>query len=780
MSLETQLESLAGFATVATPELHALYAAPKALSLRFRDFASWARRLNHSFPTLELVLLGASGAGKSALAEAIVGLPCCPIATSTKRAVHFQLIDDPKATAAKFIVRDSQGEFACLLPEQAAGEIKKRNKRSLEPLFVQIEYCWGYEVTIVDTPAVRTPTDVELWTSLPSTAERVFICVEPCPTDKQRRPNTRVTDTLTLLPMVRRLDPAMSRTICVMTRFDSFLDSFCGDPSVVDATLGSSSQILFATLPSDEIRTAAYAHKDVDDFFKSKLLQYDSRDAHALRSWFDMPAGCRLGMTSIRARLFSLFERHLNGIVPDLSRAFGDHSTALLQKVSLLKGIQAQWTTENVRSFACEYSTRYLRFVDDLIGGSTLGNPHVRGQTLKEEEQETGLSWASAVSGIETTPSSSIPQTPRADSSKLVQQPLRLYGAPQLFRLLDDFRAFALKLEMPSVADSELSITSVDPAWTASEIARTKVEQQFVPLMHQLLDRSFQVLKRAASIADSVVDDYVATGSSTKHEHAPRPTRALAPSRSLLRVSSSLSASVLSGEQEAPLKTVASHLKAQPRRDSRLEPLLQAAPNNKEAKAPVNDVVDSDLQGLDLLQEHNAATNVAALTAVITQREFPAFSAFLKQSYLFGLNSLQRKCMQRCEDEFYGAHTLYWELTGGVDPLALAGMGITERQSSVKRLVSKLYAEIKSRLIEGFVRNVQTCFLSQASFLELMKSVVADVSTLSEDAIVDMFKVDAIVRTLSHRVSSLERKCAALTVARARFALLDSIPEQKK
>jgi hypothetical protein len=768
VALEVQVESLSSHSPSQPNLASDAFIAPAPISQRYRDFLTWARKLNHAYTPLELVLLGAHGAGKSALVDALTGFPISPIGVTTKRPIHFHLLDDPSAQAAKFSVRDSSGDFTCLLPEQAANEIRKRNKRSLEPVFVQIEFAWGFELTIVDTPAARSPEDISIWASSPSSAERIFLCVECCPNDKQHKPNTRVTDTLSILPIIRRIDPAMSNTFCVLTRFDDFLDSFCGEPSVVEAAVNavSGQPILFATLPSDEIRTAAYAHKDSDTFFKTKIWQYDARDAHSLSRWFDLAAtpaflSKHQGIVCLRNLIFRAFERHLNALVPELSQAFADHDAALKEQLNSLKRIRSRWNVENIRSSACEYATLYLRLLDDLVGGSSIGQPHSRGQTLKEEELETGLSWAAAVSGLDSPLSP--PQTSRSNA----QSALRLYGAPQLFRLLDDFRAFALKLEMPSVADSELSITSVDPAWTASEIARSKVEQQFVPLMHQLLDRSFQVLKRTATVADAVADELVLSGAVKAQANAVPKASSRRVGRSLSRIPSTLSASVLAAELETNVKTASSviaHLRTQPRRDSRLEPLTS---NN--ADTPLQEV---SVQDFDLLQEHTAASQVAILTSKVTQREFPAFSSFLKQSFLFGLTTLQRKCMQRCEDEFYGAHTLYWELTGGVDPLALAGMAISERQSSVKKLVLKLYAEIKSRLIDGFVRNVQTYFLNQSSYLDLMKTVLSEVSTLPNESVVDMFKLNAITSALDRRIASIDRKCTSLALAQSKFSNL--------
>lgn len=74
---------------------------------------------------------------------------------------------------------------------------------------------------------------------------------------------------------------------------------------------------------------------------------------------------------------------------------------------------------------------------------------------------------------------------------------------------------------------------------------------------------------------------------------------------------------------------------------------------------------EGGLRDLDALAEVTSATSVAQLATIITQRDYPAFSSFLRQSYRSALMNIQRKCLSKCADEFYSAHTLYWELTGG-------------------------------------------------------------------------------------------------------------------
>jgi len=128
--------------------------------------------------------------------------------------------------------------------------------------------------------------------------------------------------------------------------------------------------------------------------------------------------------------------------------------------------------------------------------------------------------------------------------------------------------------------------------------------------MEQLLDRAYHIMKRLSVVCDAVADE------------------ALAPRRGV---------GVLAATSRSVGKTQAS----------------------------------GGLRDLDAMAEDAAAAAAAQTASAITQKDFPSFSTFLRQSYRTALTSIQQKCQVKCADEFYSAHTLYWELTGRCDTVFL-------------------------------------------------------------------------------------------------------------
>jgi len=94
---------------------------------------------------------------------------------------------------------------------------------------------------------------------------------------------------------------------------------------------------------------------------------------------------------------------------------------------------------------------------------------------------------------------------------------------------------------------------------------------------------------------------------------------------------------------------------------------------------------------------------------------------------------------------------------------------VNAKKQSLIALVKKLYDDIKARLIDSFVRNVQTYFLSQSAVLELIKCVVADVNTMTESALNEMFRMDQIKDSLVEKEQALKHRLELTEKEMARF-----------
>jgi len=486
-------------------------------------------------------------------------------------------------------------------------------------------------MTIVDTPPIRSLEELASWArpAMTGTANRFLVAVEAA----------KPTKDIVVLQWLKHFDPSFSRSMLVLTGFDAFLASFQANPrkALIYFEELARAPCFWTTLPSYELAKECGLDADL---FKRRVWQHHKRDLENLRLLdLDYSANTgQLGVYTFRKHLDTVFRTDLHRHIPALTRAFqvtiNQHEKAL----SASNAAIAAWNTDNIRAIATTYTNNYLRHMDSLLKGSVAGTPKKNGQTLQEEvadfirwdstSSETPLSFGRALSATE------VASVPNGN--------VKLYGAPQLLRLLEEFRIAASKVEMPEVDSTEV-IGSVDSAWAASEIARRKIEQQFVPLLEHLMGRAFFIMRRISVVCDLVVEG----------QHSTTGTK-----------------------------------------------------------------------------------------LTLTQKNFPAFSTFLRQSYLAAQAQANQECHSRSKEEFCTSLTIYWELTGSLD--ATQTKDSNERLKHITSAAQNIYTKIKERLIEAFILNVQTYFLASNAVLKFAKSVAADVSTLNATSIKDMFLVDQI------------------------------------
>lgn len=661
--LETQLATLEPYQPVEGEDLSAYGEVSKSQAEVYQQIFMQARRLNYNISDLEVVLVGQRNQGKSSLLQAVLGVPLA--LGRTRRAFHFHLVNAPSATSPRYILKENFKETVVSL-EQLQAELTKRNRARTDTLTVLVEYKWGFDMTIVDTPAIRSLEDLAVWArpAMTGTSNRFLVVVEAAKPVKD----------IQALQWLKHFDPSYSRSMLVLTGLDRFLSSFQANPRNALFHFGdlSDAPCFWTTLPSAEIS------KDCgldDSKFKLRVWQHAKRDLESLRLLgLDYAAlQPKTGIFNFRKYLDTLFQTDLHRHIPALTRAF-EHSIAKGErKLSISNDAITAWHIDNIRSQATTYTTLWLRHMDALIKGSVSGAPSKNGQTLEEEildfarwDNAAPISFEGAIEASITNAVTPYDSVPSATRSKVPNANLKLYGAPQLLRLLEEFKITASTLEMPAIDSNEL-IGSVDSAWAASEIARRKVELQFIPLLGHLMSRAFYIMRKIVPICDQVTEQHRTTASTT----------------------------AAAGKEDD------SELSLSPRSSG-------SSHNNK-----------------------------------VSQKSFPAFSTFLRQSYMAAQAEAQRLCLSKSKDEFCSSLTIYWELTGGIDPVDMT-KNPSERLQHVETVAKGIYAKVKERLIEAFLLNVQTYFLTPAAILKLSKSVAANVATLGDASIKDMFLIDQI------------------------------------
>jgi len=109
---------------------------------------------------------------------------------------------------------------------------------------------------------------------------------------------------------------------------------------------------------------------------------------------------------------------------------------------------------------------------------------------------------------------------------------VKLFGTQQFERLLAEFRLVSQHLVPSSISDDDVATGAGIPAlsntpnyrWAASDLARQKAQEAFIPLISQLAKRAEYVLCRLASIAMPLVDEQRAQKGNLDEEEAEQYT----------------------------------------------------------------------------------------------------------------------------------------------------------------------------------------------------------------------------------------------------------------
>lgn len=665
VSLETQIATLEPYEPNNGEDVQQYLNVSKSQAEVYQQIFMQARRLNYNISDLEVVLVGQRNQGRSSLLQAILGVPL--VLGRTRRVFHFHLVNDPSATTPRYLLKENFKETPLDL-EQLQTELTKRNRARNDTFTVLIENNWGFDMTIIDTPAIRSLEELAIWArpAMTGTANRFLIAVEAAKPIKD----------LQVLQWLKHFDPSWSRSMLVLTGFDRFLSSFQANPrnALFHFAELENAPCFWTTLPSAELSKDCALDTAL---FKRRVWQHSKRDLESLRMLdLDYSANSpKIGIYNFRLHLNTLFQTDLHRHIPELTRSFEFAIAQDERKVTASNAAISDWHIDNIRAHATIYTTTWLRHMDALLKGSLSGSPSKNGQTLEEEIADFGrwdntdlLSFQGAVDG--ETSLNAISHHPKhgkgiasiyPTAAQTPNTQVKLYGAPQLLRLLEEFRLFSMKLEMPAVDSHEL-IGSLDSAWAASEIARRKVETQFVPLLDHLMSRAFFIMRKMTPICDQVSEQ-------------------------------------------------------------RLNPKLLAAK--------------------DISEDRPYSALHSGSDALVSQKKFPAFSTFLRQSYLASQAEARTLCHSKSKDEFCSSLTIYWELTGGIDPVDMS-KDPAERFKHVEQVAKTIYVKLKERLIEAFILNVQTHFLTPAAVLKFSKSVAASVATLNDGSIKDMFQIEQV------------------------------------
>ncbi|KAF8057143.1 ARC5 [Scenedesmus sp. PABB004] len=488
-----------------------LYAAFQQLHLLAQDFEK-------PFDAPAILVVGHQTDGKSALVEALMGFQFNHVGGGTKTRRPITLHMKYNASAVQpvcFLLTEDCGESEVSL-EELQEHIHDENARLEEEgqfwskeIVVRIEYKYSPNLTIIDTPGLISAAPGRKNSALQTAARQVEAMVIA----KMQQPEYIILcledssdwNNATTRRTVMQVDPTLSRTVLVSTKFDTRLPQF-STPGDVEAflrapglhndvaMLGGSPFFTWAA-PAPRGPGAAGARG-----FREAVAAREQKDIQELEGKLarklDSVELCRLGVHQLRRFLEALLQRryldNVPAIVPLLDR---EHRVAEQRLTASRKELD-QLATDKLRDKGRAFRETFLAKLALLLRGTVAAPSESFGETLEDEHLRGG-----AFMGPDAKP--------LVAQGKLPNAGMRLYGGAQFNRAMAEFRAGVGAMECPKVSREEIVNAcgvgemddGVNYVRTACVIAVSKSKEIFEPLIHQLGYRLAHVLRRILPIA---------------------------------------------------------------------------------------------------------------------------------------------------------------------------------------------------------------------------------------------------------------------------------------
>ncbi|EGG22757.1 dynamin like protein [Cavenderia fasciculata] len=474
---------------------------------------SFSRDLNTSISQPEIVFVGPRSSGKSSLIESFIGRPLNIVAgqsggACSKRAVHLQFMNNPEVEGTKITIkRDSfikEFDHDIVVPlEQLNDNLARRsNQFHEEPIYIIFESKSTLNLTLIDTPGLLFDGQPEqskieaIVQQAVRPSHRLIVAVEASGEWAE----------MTMLPFVKKVDPELSRSTFVFTKFFNMIQDFNSTRGVNRFLAGTINEIktFFVTLPNHKIR-ARYSEPAA---FQEKLTQAFRRDMHSLEQFqYDKRYERTIGVHPFRRYMLNIVWKSYQDAIPRILK----HLRSRCQNAQLtLNELQKQslsLDSTKLRAVASNYTVTFLQIVEKLLSGTSEGNPSVNGQTLEEEksQQGDGGDWVDLYNRpIKFDP----------EEWGISYWNSKLYGGQQFERLMGEFKAVCDNTKITEVTLDDVATASginklnniPNYAWAACDLAQQKSQDALVPLIEQLCERAIYIMKRLAEVTDKVVD----------------------------------------------------------------------------------------------------------------------------------------------------------------------------------------------------------------------------------------------------------------------------------
>eukprot|EP01111_Echinosteliopsis_oligospora_P000111 TRINITY_DN1010_c1_g1_i3.p1 TRINITY_DN1010_c1_g1~~TRINITY_DN1010_c1_g1_i3.p1 ORF type:complete len:918 (-),score=330.40 TRINITY_DN1010_c1_g1_i3:58-2811(-) len=494
---------------------------PPEVFTAYDNLQNYARDLNTQIPVLEVVLVGPKGCGKSSIIEAIIGKPSNHVGAGvTKRPLFLQFINnpeftsDPKVTLKRDITIQEYDHDVDVSLASLPSSLSSRNTTYTdEPIFVHYEHASVLNMTIIDTPGLllspssssssSSSKDIssdgakidEITRKIIKPTHRLILAVE----------NASDWDSTSMPSWVKKVDPELSRTTFVYTKFYNYLQDVNNTRAVNRFLSGTLPDVksFFTTMPSLKIR----AKFNETEKFKQKIWQSYRRDMNYLEQLqYDKRFEKSIGVHSLRRWLLNQAWKNYQDSIPRILKHLRSKKTASVEQ---LRDVDLQIDSLNagkLRGIASNYVVSFLQILEQLLQGTVEGQPTINGQTLDEEKQGHGDGdWY----GANNRPIKFDPAT-----WGVLYWDSKLYGGQQFERLLSEFKAVSDHTDITEVTMDDVATAAgvnklnnlPNYAWAACDLAGQKSQEALAPLIDQLCDRAIYIMKRLTDVAEKIAD----------------------------------------------------------------------------------------------------------------------------------------------------------------------------------------------------------------------------------------------------------------------------------
>jgi len=481
----------------------------------FAQVRTHARRLNLVTARPEIVLVGTTGSGKSALLDAMLGIPGLGSAQPTVRTliVHTAYAPNPRVVFRQDLSLREHGRDVTLDGLQAVpAQVAARNVSAAvaNPMVLQIEGPNVLDATYIDTPGLlvdphnaSSAAHEAATLSAIAPANRLIVVVRPAAYAAMPRANYDY-----VLDVVKRVDPEYTRTIVVYTQLHEQLQTFQNSKAVNQYLTVTAPDVrtYFVTLPALELRTRIDGDAAVFDELLRKAARRDKVALELLQ--YDKRHASNIGAPAFVQHINQFVWRAHQVFCPRVLEEIRTRKAASARSLEAAQKKTKDLTSNYFRVVASGYALQFLQTIQALLRGCAEGNPAVNGETLDQEKEGCGVDsqWVN---------SEGQPVLIDSESWDVPMWDNKLFGTQQFERLLAEFRLVSKHLVASSISDDDVATGAGIPAlsntpnnrWAASDIARQKTQEAFVPLIAQLAKRAEYVLCRLASIAILLVDE---------------------------------------------------------------------------------------------------------------------------------------------------------------------------------------------------------------------------------------------------------------------------------